>query len=66
MAYTWQSSDRNVVDNIRFKYKDRVKDFSDVVIAEAWQVFSLSEDYGDDDKYLEWLKTLAIDVKQED
>jgi len=61
MAYTWQSSDANVVSNIRFKYKDRVKDYTDICIAEAWQVFSQSEDYGDDDKFLEWLDIVSLD-----
>lgn len=51
------SGDKNIVANIRFDYKDMVKDFSDEHIAETWRHFSQSEDYPDKDKFLEWLKS---------
>lgn len=65
MTYVMRFGDDNIVRNIRFKYGDRVKDFSDVCIVEAWHVFSQSEDYGNDDKYLEWLETIALDIRED-
>lgn len=69
MTYILKSGDKNVIDNIRFKYKKLVKDFSDVCIAEAWYVFSQSEDYNAKDadgKYLEWLETIAMDITEDE
>lgn len=59
MAYTLKHGDQNVIDNIRFKFKDQVTKYSDLLIAEVWRDFSLSEDYPDDDKYLSWLADYA-------
>lgn len=57
MVIMLNSGDKNIVANIRFDYKDMVKDFSDEHIAETWRHFSQSEDYPDKDKFLEWLKS---------
>lgn len=54
------SSDKNVVGNLRFQYKDRVEAFTDEQLAEAWRNFSQSEDYEkrdeDDTLFLLWIE----------
>ena len=52
---TLSQGDKNVVDNIRFKHGEAVADYPDAYIASTWRMFSQSEDYPNDDKFLEWL-----------
>lgn len=47
--------DQNVVFNIRFQYGEKVIRYTDEHIAKVWRVFSQSEDYPNEDKFLEWL-----------
>lgn len=56
MALT--QGDKNVVYNLRNdpKVKDRLAKHSDEAIAEAWQDFSLSDEYPDMDKFPDWIK----------
>lgn len=56
MSYKLTDGDKNIVANVRFDYKDMVKDFTDEHIAQTWLYFSQSADYPDKDKFLEWLK----------
>lgn len=55
MAYTMTAGDRNVVNNIRYKHGDAVKTYPDEHIAKTWREFSGSDEYPDEDKFLEWL-----------
>lgn len=51
--------DQNIVANIRFDYKELVKDFSDEHIANIWRHFSQSDDYFSENKresFLQWLR----------
>lgn len=53
------SGDVNVVSNVRFKHKTQVASYSDEHIAKTWRDFSQSEDYPDEEKFLEWLRDFA-------
>lgn len=39
--------DQGVVDNLRREYGNKIKQYSDEAIAEAWKHFSLSDEYPD-------------------
>jgi hypothetical protein len=64
MAYEMTHSDAQVVYNLRHKFKDRIKTHSDSDIAESWREFSGSEDYPDEEKYLDWLAMVAEQNKE--
>jgi hypothetical protein len=56
MTYRLSEGDKGIVYNIRFKHKDAVAQYSDELIAYTWREFSSSEEYPDEDKFLEWLQ----------
>lgn len=47
--------DKNVVYNIRYKHGEKVRQYSDEHIAKVWRLFSGSEDYPNEEAFLEWL-----------
>lgn len=53
--YKLTAGDKNVVSNVRYKHSDKVKNYSDEHIAETWRHFSQSDEYPNEDKFLEWL-----------
>lgn len=48
--------DQNVVDNLHQRYGDKLKPYSDAHILARWWEFSSSDDFGNEDKFLEWLE----------
>lgn len=52
---TLSTGDQNIVSNIRLRHKERVTQYSDEHIARVWRDFSLSDEYPDDEAFLEWL-----------
>lgn len=47
--------DKSVVYNIRHKHGKTVEAYTDEHIAKTWREFSQSDEYPDEDKFLEWL-----------
>lgn len=47
--------DLNVVSNIRGELGEKVMQYSDEHIAKTWIEFSLSNDYPDMEKFIDWL-----------
>ena len=56
MTFTMTQGDRNVVSNVRLSYKDAVAQYSDETIAQAWRMFSQSDEYPDhnNEVFPEW------------
>jgi len=45
MPYKLHGGDVNVVSNLRSEYDDKLAAFTDEAIAQAWWMFSLSDEY---------------------
>lgn len=47
-----------LVRNLRFKYKNRIENYSDKVLIKAYDNWATSEDYNsqDEDGFLEWIE----------
>lgn len=50
------NGDRNIVSNLRHRWSEELKKFTDEQIAEDYRDFSQSDYYGDNDaRFLEWM-----------
>lgn len=49
-------ADQSIVANLRREYGDKIKDYSDELIAEAWKQFSQSNEYPDtnQERFPDW------------
>lgn len=57
---TSRTQDNAIVYNLRFTYKDGLKDISDQQILNSYDLFAVSEDFGDDDIWFKhWLEVQA-------
>lgn len=60
MSKNREISIKYVVPNLRFRWKDELAKFSDNQIAEAYEHFSQSEDYGNnDEKFPMWFDMIS-------
>ena len=50
------SGDKQVVQNLRFKFKERAEQYSDEQLAQAWRNFSISEDFPDEERVFDWIE----------
>jgi hypothetical protein len=56
MPYKTKTSDKNIVENIRFRWPELASSFTDLQLAHLYSEFSISEDFGNnDEKFHEWL-----------
>lgn len=55
--------DRNVVDNLRREYGQKIEQWSDEIIAKTWREFSQSDEYPDKDQkfFPLWCEAVALD-----
>lgn len=66
MSYQLTGGDHNVVSNLRSEYEDRLIQFTDEHIAQAWREFSQSDEYSlhktDPGLFIEWAKMAKAGV----
>lgn len=55
LSYAMNHGDKVIVDNLRRSRGDELQPYSDEQVAKAYREFSLSEDYPDESKLINWI-----------
>lgn len=61
MTDTLTSGDKQVVANLRFKHGQKVAHVTDAKLAYNWRMFSSSDDFPDEDKFVEFWADMDMD-----
>lgn len=63
VEYKWRSGDFQVYSNLLSKFRERLIDHTPREVAYAWENFSLSADFPDEEKFPNYLPTPAGSVQ---